>query len=51
MVFFFRAQTGSVPLHDDMVTFVKLPTLDPENNVWPHKQQKLNFLHDWSTDE
>jgi hypothetical protein len=28
--FFLRIQKGSVPLHDDIVTFLKLPTLDPE---------------------
>jgi len=30
--FFLRIQTGSASLHDDIVTFVKLPTSDPEMN-------------------
>jgi len=39
--FLFRIQTGSVPLHDDMVIFVKFPTLDPEKNVWPHNTNSI----------
>lgn len=31
--FFFKIQTGSVSLHDDMVTFVKLPAVDPEKET------------------
>lgn len=41
MELFFRTQTGSVPLHDDMVTFVKFPTLDPEKKVWPHNTNSI----------
>jgi hypothetical protein len=39
--FRFRTQTGSVSLHDDMVTFVKLPTLDPEKKIWPHNTNSI----------
>jgi hypothetical protein len=38
--FFLRIQTGSVSLHDVMVTFVKLPTSDPERKML-NEQHKL----------